>query len=223
MGAARQSILDGIRRAVRNEVAGDDPAATVAERLARHPRGLIPAHTEGDHAQSVALFIAKAEKASATVDRLPSTDAVPAAVARRLAEWNLPSRLRLAPGMADGRIDWGSSPLLETTNGASRGDDMASLTGALAGVAETGTLILVSGPDHPTTLNFLPLGHLVVLFARDIVPAYEDAWDRLRSAGELPRSVNMVTGPSRTGDIEQTIQLGAHGPLRLHILLVEGD
>ena len=221
MGEARQSILDGIRRAIGRDPSTDDAAAVAADRLDRHPRGLIPAFTQGDRAATVGLFIEKAEKAAATVDRLASIDAVPAAAARRLADWNLPAKLRLAPGMANGRIDWSSFPMLETTVGVSQGDDLAALTGALAGVAETGTLIVTSGADHPTTLNFLPLGHLVVLSVNDIVPAYEDAWDLLRSAGPLPRTVNMITGPSRTGDIEQTIQLGAHGPLRLHILLVD--
>ena len=221
MGAARQSILDGIRRAIGRGGPDDDAAAAVAERLSAHPRGLLPAAAQGDHAAAVDLFIRKAEKAAATVERLGSIDAVPAAAARRLAEWNLPAKLRLAPGVADGPMDWAAQPMLETSSGIGRGDDMASLTGALVGVAETGTLVIVSGADHPTTLNFLPLGHLVLLHTRDIVATYEDAWDRLRAAGPLPRTVNMITGPSRTGDIEQTIQLGAHGPLRLHILLVD--
>jgi len=84
--------------------------------------------------------------------------------------------------------------------------------------------MLTSGAERPTTLNFLPETHIVVLQARDIAGCYEDAWDRLRAsqAGEaLPRTVNLITGPSRTADIEQTIQLGAHGPRRLCIVLVD--
>lgn len=223
MGVARQTILDGIRRAVGRDESSAEAGAAVTDRLARHPRGLVPAITEGDHTASVTLFIRKAEKAAATVERLASIEAVPAAAARRLAEWNLPATLRLAPGVTDGRIDWTTAPTLETTAGPSRGDDLAALNLALAGVAETGTLIVNSGADSPTTLNFLPWAHLAVVFARDIVPAYEEAWDLLRSAGPLPRTVNMITGPSRTGDIEQTIQLGAHGPQRLHILLIDED
>jgi L-lactate dehydrogenase complex protein LldG len=112
---------------------------------------------------------------------------------------------------------------LSITKGASQGDDEVSVTAAYAGIAETGTLLLHSGPASPTTLNFLPDNHIVVLRASQIVGAYEDAWDRLRAAGALPRTVNMITGPSRTGDIEQTIMLGAHGPRRLHIVLVEDE
>jgi L-lactate dehydrogenase complex protein LldG len=99
-----------------------------------------------------------------------------------------------------------------------------SVTGAFAAIAETGTLMLLSGPSGPTTLNFLPDNHIVVLRASQLVGAYEEAWGRLRELygpGKLPRTVNLITGPSRTADIEQTIQLGAHGPRRLHILVVE--
>src|SRR5690606_23476498 len=119
-------------------------------------------------------------------------------------------------------------PLLSIHHGRSDGDDPVSLTAAFAGVAETGTLMLTSGAAHPTTLNFLPDTHIVVLRADQIVGPYEAAWTRLRArqqaqaGGAMPRTVNFVTGPSRTGDIEQKIQLGAHGPRRLHIVLVEG-
>jgi L-lactate dehydrogenase complex protein LldG len=55
-----------------------------------------------------------------------------------------------------------------------------------------------------------------------VLRAYEDGLRLLRQErGELPRSINLVTGPSRSGDIEQTIQLGAHGPKRLLVLLVD--
>jgi L-lactate dehydrogenase complex protein LldG len=87
--------------------------------------------------------------------------------------------------------------------------------------------MLVSGEATPTTLNFLPDTHIVILRARQVVASYEDGWDLLRQRpGEgpkaLPRTVNFITGPSRTGDIEQRIELGAHGPRRLHVILV-GD
>ena len=110
------------------------------------------------------------------------------------------------------------------SRGAARPGDPVSLTRAFAGIAETGTLMLTSGPAGPTGLNFLPETHMVVVRAGDIAGSYEDAWDRLRDSrdGEaLPRTVNLITGPSRTADIEQTIQLGAHGPRRLHVVLIE--
>ena len=81
--------------------------------------------------------------------------------------------------------------------------------------------MLVSGEQTPTTLNFLPDTHIVALRASQVVASYEDGWDLLRARGSLPRTVNFITGPSRTGDIEQKIELGAHGPRRLHVILIE--
>jgi L-lactate dehydrogenase complex protein LldG len=85
--------------------------------------------------------------------------------------------------------------------------------------------MLISGADTPTTLNFLPDTHIVLARADQVVAVYEDGYDRLRAdraLGTLPRVINFITGPSRTADIEQHIELGAHGPRRLHIVLVEG-
>ena len=102
------------------------------------------------------------------------------------------------------------------------------MTGAFAGIAETGTLMLASGPDNPTTLNLLPDNHIVLLQHKKIVGSYEDSWSALRKAQSgrrgkrtMPRTVCFVTGPSRSADIEQTLLLGAHGPRRLHIILLK--
>jgi L-lactate dehydrogenase complex protein LldG len=114
--------------------------------------------------------------------------------------------------------------LLEIEEGIAEAADATSLTGAFAAIAETGTLMMASGPQAPVTLNFLPENHIVVLRASQVTGTYEEAWQRLRAQlgkDVMPRAVNMITGPSRTGDIEQTILLGAHGPRRLHVLLVD--
>jgi L-lactate dehydrogenase complex protein LldG len=103
-------------------------------------------------------------------------------------------------------------------------EDAVSLQHGFAGIAETGTLMLPSAPERPTTLNLLPDTALVFLRASRILGAYEEAWDMLRAElGAMPRNVMLVTGPSRSADIEQTLELGAHGPRRLHILLVDDD
>jgi len=90
-------------------------------------------------------------------------------------------------------------------------------------VAETGTLMLPSGPTRPTSNNLLPDNALVVVAAERIVASYEDAFDLLRAAQKMPRNVMLVTGPSRSADIEQTLELGAHGPRRLHVLIIDGE
>jgi len=115
-------------------------------------------------------------------------------------------------------------PVLRVSAGPSDGGDPVSLVPAFAGVAETGTLVLPSGAGTPTTFNFLPDTQIVLLEAGDIVGAYEEVWPRLRArygAGRMPRTVNLVTGPSRSADIEQRLLMGAHGPRRLHILLID--
>jgi L-lactate dehydrogenase complex protein LldG len=108
--------------------------------------------------------------------------------------------------------------------GAADPGDEASLSHAAAGVAETGTLVLASGPDNPVTLSFLPETHIVVVEAKDIVGGYEDAWAIVRERfgeGQMPRTVNMISGPSRTGDIGGRLVLGAHGPRRQCVIVVK--
>ena len=94
------------------------------------------------------------------------------------------------------------------------------MTRAEFGMAETGSLVFASGPDNPVTLNFLGETHFAVLRAEDIKGGYEELWAAWRQRGLTPRTTNFVTGPSRSADIGQTLQLGAHGPVALHIFLV---
>jgi L-lactate dehydrogenase complex protein LldG len=135
----------------------------------------------------------------------------------------------MAPDPLLDRADWGAGDggraTLEVRRGTAAADDQVGVTTAFAGVAETGTVMLVSGPDNPAMLGFLPETCVVVLPAGRVVGAYEEGWRRLREAygGAPPRAVTFVTGPSRTADIEQTLQLGAHGPQRLLVLVVDED
>ena len=225
MSEARNQIFAGIGKSL-GRAPGEAQRAAARDRIAAHARNLVPARSQLDHDDQVRLFEKMALEVSATVARLPNLEAVPEAVAEYLAGHNLPAELRLAPDPDLDAIPWDRRPTLTISKGIARDTDAVSLTGCFAGIAETGTLMLVSGAERPTTLNFLPDTHIVVLKKGQVVGGYEDAWDRLRAQtaafeGGMPRTVNMVTGPSRTGDIEQTIQLGAHGPRRLHILLVE--
>ncbi len=98
--------------------------------------------------------------------------------------------------------------------------DRVTLTHACAAVAETGSLVLESGADNPATLSFLPEINIILLRRGDVLGTLDDLWPRLRARGPgLPRCINLVTGPSRTADIEQTIQLGAHGPRHVHVIV----
>jgi L-lactate dehydrogenase complex protein LldG len=220
---ARDAILGRIRRSRGRGPVDELTAARLAGRLSEHRRGTVPDRVARDDDALVELFVEQAETLSATVTRVASSEDVPGAVADYLARENLPARVRAAPSPAVRDLPWDARPALEVSYGVTDGNDGVGLTGAFAAVAETGTLILVSGAERPTTLNFLPDTHVVVLHRDQIVGPYEAAWDRLRETGAMPRTVNFVSGPSRTADIEQTIQLGAHGPRRLHIVLVGDD
>jgi L-lactate dehydrogenase complex protein LldG len=223
--SAREQILGGIRKALKREALGAEAAAVLEARLGRHERNLIPARTTVlDDAGRVELFLTMAKEVQTTVSRVRGPADVPGAVADYLAQNNLPAQLAMAPDPALDAYPWHERPMLSIRRGKAEDKDPVSVTGAFAAIAETGTLMLVSGPDSPTTLNLMPDTHIVVLRADQVVGPYEEAWDRLRARqGDkiLPRTVNFITGPSRTGDIEQRIELGAHGPRRLHIVLVE--
>ena len=227
MSDAKNQILGRLRRSLKRDAL---PAATKAElevRMRTHARQLIPQRVVRDPAALVELFVEMAVAANTAVTRIKSDSEVPAAVAHLLAQENLPAQLVASPALE--HLPWGERPLLTVRFDRAHGPDAVSVTPAFAAIAETGTLMLISGADTPSTLNFLPDTHVVVLKAGDVVGPYEDALDRVRAQASgsggngMPRTINFVTGPSRTGDIEQQIQLGAHGPRRLHILLVEGD
>jgi L-lactate dehydrogenase complex protein LldG len=222
MSGPRDEMLARIRVALGRGTVAPEKQAALEARVARHGRNLVPQRALLDHRAQVALFTEMAEIAAATVERVTRLDQVPAAAAAFLARHNLPPKLKLAPDPAVTGLPWDRHPLIKIETGRAAPADAASLTPAFAAVAETGTLMLLSGPTHPTTLNFLPENHVVVLHEDQVVGPYEDAWDRARAAAGdgWPRTVNFITGPSRSADIEQQLQMGAHGPKRLHIILV---
>ena len=221
MSEGRRAVLTSVARALGREEPDAPTRAGLEQRLAQHQPNLIPGRANLPHPQRVALFVEMAREASATVAVVRAPEALPEAIADYLRRENLPPELTVAPDPVLEGLPWRSWPLLSVRSGRATGSEAVSLTHAFAGIAETGTLMLRSGADAPTTLNFLPDTNIVLIEAGRIVGAYEEAWALLRQAGALPRTVNFITGPSRSADIEQTLQLGAHGPRRLHILLLD--
>ncbi|MEP0323886.1 LutC/YkgG family protein [Bauldia litoralis] len=218
----RETILGKIRRSLAVDTNDVGRRAIVIARLEGTPRGIVPKRGQLPADQRVSLFSKMAEKVSASVGRVAKPDDVPRAVAEFLRENNLPAAIRTGGDPLLAGMPWDDTQV-EVSHGPSDGSDPVGLSHAVAGVAETGTLVLTSGPDNPTTLNFLPETHIVVVAAEDIAGDYETVWDDLQKRhgkGHLPRTVNLVTGPSRSADIEQTLLLGAHGPRRLHIVVV---
>jgi L-lactate dehydrogenase complex protein LldG len=223
MSEARTQILTSIRRSLKRDVATPEQMAGVENRLKDHARNLVPERSRLSPSDRIDLFISMATEVAATVERLPNLSRVPHAVADYLASQNLPAEVKVAPDQQLASIPWNKRPTLTVDHGRAADRDLTSVTAAFAAIAETGTLMMLSGPEHPTTLNLMPDTHIVVLRADQVVGSYEDGWDAVRRRDQgMPRTVNFITGPSRTGDIEQTLQLGAHGPRRLHILLIDG-
>ncbi len=153
-----------------------------------------------------------------TVDGCATMDEVPAKVAGWLRAQGLTTRLVIAPAFAG--LDW-SGAGCEVRAGAAGPHDAVGLTGCFRAIAETGTLMLRSGADMPPVNSLLPDTHIAVVPRTCIVPDMETAWTHARAEWRhWPRAVNLVSGPSRTADIEQTIVLGAHGPYRVHLIIV---
>ena len=223
--SARDRIYSRIRSALGRQTPTGEAAAPLEARLTAHAPNLVPKRAQGDAEHRVALFIDMLREVNATVATVDGLDAVPDAIADFLAGENLPSELTVAPDPLLDAVPWDARPLLTIHRGVADGRTETGVTAAFAGIAETGTLMTLSGPDHPTTLNFLPDSHIVVLPRDRVIGSYEEGWVQLRAAAGgdafMPRTVNLITGPSRTGDIEQKIQLGAHGPRRLHVLVVD--
>lgn len=210
MTEARKAILGQIRRALgRGPLAAADAAVLDARR---------PTHTRiAFDDDLLARFVSRFESRSGTVVRVGSLLEVPAAVDAYRQQHGLPARAAIARPLAG--LPWPADFVHHP--GPAGKEEVLSVTACLAGIAEMGSLLLASGPDSPTTLNFVPDHHLIVLHATQIVRHFEDAWAILRACpGGMPRATNIVSGPSRTGDVELTLQLGAHGPRSVHVILV---
>ena len=222
---ARDLIFATIRRSLGVTGTEAPRRLDVATRLAGHPKGVVPERGQLPPAARLDLFVRMVETAAGTVERAADPADIPAAVAAFLRGHNLPLAIRHGDDPLLSAVPWGRAGTLEIRRGASDGSDLAAVSHAFGAVAETGTLVLVSGADNPTTLNFLPDVHIVVVRASDVASDFETVTAHLRGrfgAGTMPRSVNLITGPSRSADIEQTLILGAHGPRKLHVIVV-GD
>lgn len=216
--AARRNILARIRSAQgRKGSPSEAERATAADYLERHPAGprpLLPSSRD----ELVARFGEEAARQSTTLAEVPTLADAPAEAARYLRALNLPHRVVVWPALAG--MAW-SEAGIEARFGKPEDADFVGITGCFCATAETGSVVLLSGAGTPASGALLPQTHIAIVPASRIVAAHEDAFALMRAErGELPRAVNFVSGPSRTGDIEQTIVLGAHGPYRVHVIVV---
>jgi L-lactate dehydrogenase complex protein LldG len=216
VSGSRAAILAAVRQALGRGAPDGDLRARLDERIATPPRHPRPAIEE----DLVARFVSKLEGRAATVETVGTRSDVPSAVERFRSAHGLPARAAMGAALRDliCPSDW------SVHFGRADIADSLAVSAAFLGIAETGTLMLLSSPESPTTHNFVPESQVVILERDHLVRHFEEAWSALRQRGVgMPRAVNLISGPSRTADIEQTIQLGAHGPRRLHLILVSSS
>ena len=220
--AARDAVLSRVRKALGKSGDRGGARAEADAYVAAHDHGPRPTMP----ADLVQRFLQRATDMESTVERIAERRDVPAAVARYLAALELPPALMAQrsqagvcwPEFAD--LDWAGAGL-EIEVRPTAGQDRLGITGAFCAIAETGTIVVLAGADAPTATTLLVDTHVAVVRADRVVSGMEEAFALVRrERGHLPRAVNLISGPSRTGDIEQTIVLGAHGPFRVHILVL---
>jgi len=213
---ARAAILGRLRGAIAARRSAG-PAA------ARPDAYIRPLRAQGDRRELVARFREMALFAGASVATIADDAAAPGAVARYMSREKLGDRLILSPSDRILKMPWKSTPRLSVRRSRFGPDDRVAVTEAVAGVAETGTLLVRSGSDSPNVLHLLPEAHIAIIDSAKIVGSYEDALEILGQEAIWPRAATFITGPSRTADIEKTPQIGVHGPRQLHIILIHGE
>ena len=210
---SREAVLARVRAAIGRRGSDSEARAAAQAYLAQRgqgPRPQLPADL-------VQRFLQRATDMESTVERVARIDDVPAAVARYVASPSPPSGV-CWPELST--LGWAAAGVAIESR-PTVGHDALGITGCFCAIAETGTLVFVTGTETPSATFLLPETHVAIVRADQVVAGMEEAFARIRAeVGQLPRAVNLVSGPSRTGDIEQTIVLGAHGPRRMHIVLV---
>ena len=217
---------DAILSRIRSQAATKPQAERMADveaRISSHKRGILPAGPRS-LIKRVERFTQKAEAAQSTVAQV-SRPKLAKAVSEWLREHNLPAEIRIGQDPRLSPLKKSGAKLMTVNSGKADPADITGVSFAECGIAESGTIAMLSGKANPTTLNFVPENHITIVNESDILSHYEELWPRLRrrfGRGKMPRTVNFITGPSRSADIEQTLILGAHGPVRHHIIIVKG-
>ncbi len=212
--SAREKILLNLERNLGNVEARKKSLAAWTKSLASPIPGM--AQLSGEERKK--HFLKCFEAMQGTYTLLNNFDELPTALSDQLRNRNTGQTVRVGKEPDFTALDWSG---VELSVGPGRREEPATLTRAFCASGETGTLVLLSGPDNPVTLNFLGETHFVALKTCEIEAGFEGIWRRLRESGQDPRTVNLITGPSRTADIEQSLELGAHGPLEVHLFLID--
>lgn len=221
----RAQVLAKIRKSLQVKESEASRNAATDRRIAEKPRAAAPQRVSASGTDLNQRFIEELQRQLATVLEVPGASGIPQAIAEYLKSNNQPLRLRHGKDAYLNALNFSGVAGIEALSGRAQPDDTAGLSTAFAGIAETGTMALLSGAENPVTLGFIPDTHIIVVPRSRIVATFEDVFALLRDERgpqPMPRTLNMITGPSRTADIGGRIVIGAHGPRRL-LAIVAGD
>ncbi len=223
--STREKLLAKMATRLSSTSSLDDRKNLIEKRFLKHARNTIPARGKKSQAGLIELFTAMLTAVQGTVAQVESSEQVPGAIADYLRQNNLEFKVCLDEEVERLGLPWTVNPEIEIESWQPKRSISVGITACFGAVAETGSLVVCSSRNHSITMNFLSETNIVILNATDLVGVYEDIWDRLRSASGLvmPRDLTLISGPSCTGDIEMILEFGAHGPKRLHVILVGVD
>lgn len=115
-------------------------------------------------------------------------------------------------------VRWGTGDAQEWRRACATVD--VGITSASYALADTGSLVMIAGPGEPRLSSLLPPIHIAVIPAGSILSGLDDLFQQVPKPAELSSSMVLVTGPSRTADIEQILVRGVHGPGEIHVVIV---
>ncbi len=211
---ARTTILSKIRDKI-----GDNHSALNAGLVEACPDFSIalpqPDYGFDIEANKTDYFVSMLQQVHGSCEILPKLEAVPDAVAGYLTKSAAPLHAVIAGDEKLTRLNW-ANIVVEAR--VAEKSDHTSITLACAGIAESGSIVMLSSPQSPVTLNFLPEINIVILLEARLLATMEQFWPQIKTQ---PRAINFITGPSKTADIEQTLVYGAHGPKQLHVIIVK--
>ena len=217
----REAFLQRIRAALQTPDLPPAPAAA--------PGGLVPDLPETD---LVELFLQRVEAVDAIAHQASDDGDAIRIIARLLAEHGATEYLAWdadslpIPGLLDelpGRpaaSEVAADPSTRLSHQAEYMDSRVGITGAAAGLAESGSIVLDCGPGRPRMASLIPLVHIALLRSTDISPSLSHWVAQNPTAAADTANLFVITGPSRTADIEQILNLGVHGPKHLHVILL---
>lgn len=210
MTSARDDILRAVRKA-KPQTRGATAQDTLAD--------LVPPASVRESKDLLALFLAKLESVGATHDSLDRLSDLPALLAAWLPAQDLGPDFVLAQEDNLIGLDWRASSLSASLRAPDPLAPVTVVSRGFAGIAETGSVAMrTRGASRPIH-NVLAGTHIILLERHRVLATIEEAWSEARRGG-LPRGVVFVTGPSRTADIEMKVEIGVHGALDLHVIIV---